>query len=309
MKAAHNNDLPLDARQLNAFVTLVETGSFTETARRLSLTQSAISHSLRALEAETGCRLLAKVGGVIVPSEAGEALLFHARLGLKEFGKAREVLEQLKSWGARRLRVGGTAFVNQRFLPGALVELRRHYPRLLVGVKTISPGREADALRGGELDCVIGEEPFGIGELDFTPLFRGDLQVVVPSSHRWASRQQVPVAELAREAWLLPERPSDTRALIERYFLRDKTTLNCVAEVETLETIKELIKAGFGIGILPSWMVEEEISQGSLRALPPGGRELRQTWGLLRWKGRPMDVVEATFRTLCVKAAKNFAGE
>ena len=67
-------EMPLDARQLNAFVTLAETGSFTETARRLSLTQSAVSHSMRALEAETHCRLLTKMGKSFVPTEAGEAL-------------------------------------------------------------------------------------------------------------------------------------------------------------------------------------------------------------------------------------------
>jgi DNA-binding MarR family transcriptional regulator len=58
MNVIHDMPLPLDSRQLRAFATLAETGSFSETARRLNLTQSAISHSIRALEVDVGCRVL-----------------------------------------------------------------------------------------------------------------------------------------------------------------------------------------------------------------------------------------------------------
>lgn len=71
---------PLDSRQLNAFVTVAQTGSFAETARRLCVTQLAISHSMYALESKIGCRLLARMGKTITLTEAGEALLHHALL-------------------------------------------------------------------------------------------------------------------------------------------------------------------------------------------------------------------------------------
>jgi DNA-binding transcriptional LysR family regulator len=307
MKASRKSGTPLDARQLNAFVTLVEAGSFTEAARRLSLTQSAISHSLRALEVETGCRLLARIGNIVTPSEAGEALLYHARLGLKEFSKARDALEQLKSWGVRRLRVGGNSFINQRFLPQVLVDLRQLYSRLVVSVKTARPDRDAEALRKGELDCLICEEPFPVQDLEFTRLFQSAMRVVVPAKHRWASRRQIPLAEMAREPWLLPERPSPTRDLIERYYLRDKTSLNAVADVENIETILELVKAGFGVAILPHWAIGDEAAAETVHTLPTGARELHQSWGYLRWRQRPVDAFEHNFRRLCAKAGKKFA--
>ena len=96
-------------------------------------------------------------------------------------------------------------------------------------------------------------------EIDFTPLFETPWQIVVPAPHRWISEHRIPANELAKEPCLLPERSSPARALIDRHFAREKIVLNCVAEVEYLETVKELLRAGMGIGILPSWIVEEEV--------------------------------------------------
>jgi DNA-binding transcriptional LysR family regulator len=303
MKSIFSKETPFDSRQLNAFVTLVETGSYTETARRLSLTQSAISHTMRALESETHCRLLTRMGNSIVPTEAGEALLHHARLGLKEFCKGRETVEHFRKWGVRRLRLGATCAMSQRFLPAVLAQLRRQHPKLMISVKTIFSPDDAECLRLGKIDCHLGEEPRPSDDLEFTPLFRSSLRIVIPRAHRWAARQQIALEELSCEPCLLPPRDSSTRGLIEHALLRYKATLNILGEIESLEMIQELIKAGFGIGILPEWMVE--IAAGSVRVLPLAPSEVVQTWGLARWKQRrPMDALECAFRTLCLKAGK-----
>src|ERR1051326_209319 len=75
---------PLDSRQVRAFAVLARTGSFTQTARELHLTQSAISHSMKALEGDVGCRLLDRLGKKIVLTQAGEQLLHHATRILHE---------------------------------------------------------------------------------------------------------------------------------------------------------------------------------------------------------------------------------
>jgi len=96
---------PLDSRQLRAFATLAYTGSFTLTARRLRLSQSAISHSIKALEGEVRCRLLDRVGKSVVLTQAGEQLLAHTEKILAEMESARERLSELGKWGHGRLRI------------------------------------------------------------------------------------------------------------------------------------------------------------------------------------------------------------
>src|SRR4029077_19438067 len=79
---------PLDSRQVRAFCALARTGSFTQAARELHLTQSAVSHAMKALERDVGCRLLDKLGKKVVLTEAGEQLLLHARRILQEMENA-----------------------------------------------------------------------------------------------------------------------------------------------------------------------------------------------------------------------------
>src|SRR3989442_10686121 len=86
---------PLDSRQVRAFSVLARTGSFTQAARELHLTQSGISHSMKALESDVGCRLLDRMGKRVVLTQAGEQLLHHATKILQEMENARESLLHL----------------------------------------------------------------------------------------------------------------------------------------------------------------------------------------------------------------------
>src|SRR3974390_1257774 len=97
---------PLDTRQVRAFCVLARTGSFTQAARELHLTQSGVSHSMKALERETACRLLDRLGKKVVLTQAGEQLLVHATKILQEMETARESLTHLGKWGRGRLRLG-----------------------------------------------------------------------------------------------------------------------------------------------------------------------------------------------------------
>jgi len=97
---------PLDSRQLRAFSILARTGSFTETARLVHLSQSAISHAMKALEQEVGCRLLDRLGKSVALTQAGEQLLVHAQKILAEMESARSELGRLGKWGSSRLRIG-----------------------------------------------------------------------------------------------------------------------------------------------------------------------------------------------------------
>src|SRR4051794_14211216 len=109
--------IPLDSRQLRAFVTLAQTGSFTLAAKQLFLSQSAVSHSMKALEQEVGCLLLDRMDKKVLLTQAGEALLHHAERILQEMTAARGALQQLGKWGRGRLRVGASTTACKYILP------------------------------------------------------------------------------------------------------------------------------------------------------------------------------------------------
>src|SRR5207245_11406998 len=108
---------PVDSRQIRAFCVLARTGSFTHTARELHLTQSGVSHAMKALEADVGCRLLDRLGKKIVLTQAGEQFLNHATKILQEMENARAALVQLGKWGRGRLRIGASTTACQHLIP------------------------------------------------------------------------------------------------------------------------------------------------------------------------------------------------
>ncbi|HEU5071135.1 MAG TPA: LysR family transcriptional regulator [Verrucomicrobiae bacterium] len=293
---------PLDSRQIRAFCTLAHTGSFTQTARDLHLTQSAVSHSIKALERDVGCRLLDRLGKRVALTQAGEQLLHHASKILQEMEQARESLEHLGKWGRGRLRLGASTTACQHLIPPVLREFKESFPEHVI---TIEPGDTpalVNALLQHRVDLALSLEPQNEPQLDFQPLFTDELHFLVGALHPWARAGRVERAEIPRQNYILYSKNSVTFRLTEEYFRREDMVLNTVIELGSMEATKELVKLGLGICILAPWVARKEIEEGSLVALPLGRRKLQRRWGILHWRGKRLNLAEETFIGLCESA-------
>ncbi len=293
---------PLDSRQLRAFCVLARTSSFTQTARELHLTQSGISHSMKALEAETGCRLLDRLGKKVVLTQAGEQLLQHAGKILAEMEVARESLTQLGKWGRGRLRLGGSTTACQHLIPPVLREFKESFPEHAISLEPGDTPELVAALLRHRIDLALSLEAEGEPQLEFHPLFTDELHFITAALHPWAQEHRVERAEIPRQNYILYSKRSVTFRLIENYFRREQMVLNAVIEVGSMEATKELVKLGLGISILAPWIARKEIEEGSLVALPLGRKKLQRRWGILHWRGRRLSLAEETFIGLCESA-------
>lgn len=297
---------PLDSRQLRAFFVLARTGSFTQTARELHLTQSGISHSMKALEADSGCRLLDRLGKKVVLTQAGEQLLKHAEKILSEMDAARESLLQLGKWGKGRLRLGGTTTVCQHIIPPVLREFKESFPDHAISLEPGDTPELISALLRHRIDLALSLEPEGEPQLEFHPLFTDELHFIVSALHPWAQAGRVWREEIPRQNYILYSKRSITFRLIEDYFRREQMVLNTVFEVGSMDATKELVKLGLGTSILASWIARKEIEEGSLVPLPLGRRKLQRRWGILHWRGRRLNLAEEIFIGLCKSACVPF---
>lgn len=297
---------PLDSRQLRAFAVLARTGSFTQTARELYLSQSAISHAMKALEREVGCRLLDKMGKKAVPTQAGEQLLERASRILAEMSEARAELGRLGKWGQSRLRLGASTTACQHVLPGVLREFKESFPNCAISIEPGDTPEMIEALRAHKIDLAVNLEPKRGEPLDFRPLFTDEMQFIVSPQHPWAQARRVARAEIAKQNYIVYKRKSYTSAMIEEYFLEDDIVLFSQFDMGNMEAIKELVKLGIGISILAPWTARKELKAGTLVALPLGKRKLRRRWGVLHWQGRRMSLVEETFMGLCMSATEDW---
>jgi DNA-binding transcriptional LysR family regulator len=298
----------LDSRQLRAFRVLARTGSFTQTARELHITQSGISHSMKALEGEIGCRLFDRLGKKVTLTQAGEQLLQHAEKILLEMEAAHESLAQLGKWGRGRLRLGASTTACQHLIPAVLREFKESFPDHSISLEPGDTPQLVASLLRREIDLALTLAAEKEPKLEFHPLFTDELQFVVSALHPWARAKHIASGDIPRQRYILYSKHSLTFRLIEDYFRRGRIVLNTIIEAGSMEATKELVKLGLGVSILAPWVAKKEIEEGSLVALPLGRKRLERRWGILYCQGRHLTLAEETFMGLCESASIPFNG-
>lgn len=290
---------PIDSRQLRTFVALAKTGGFTTAAKEVFLSQSAVSHSVKALEQDVGCRLFDRVGKRVLLTQAGETLLVHAERVLNEMTRARESLDQLNKWGQSRIRIGASTTTCQYILPAVLRKFKKAYPDCVITIEPADVSDSVDLLVGNRIDIAISLEPDQLDKMSFRPLFTDELMFIVSANHEWARRGHVNRDEISKQKFVLYNKGSQTFRMIESFFRRDGIGINTMIEFGSMEAIKELVKLGLGVGVMAPWVAREEIEDGSIVALPLGRRLLRRQWGILSWRQRTHNLTEEKFISFC----------
>jgi DNA-binding transcriptional LysR family regulator len=212
---------------------------------------------------------------------------------------ARESLAHLGKWGQGRLRLGASTTACQHLIPTVLREFKESFPDHVI---TIEPGDTPEiltALLRHKIDLALSLEPEKEPQLEFHPLFTDELHFIVSALHPWVKAGQVERSEIPRQNYILYNKKSVTFRIVEEYFRHEQMVLNTVIELGSMEAIKELVKLGLGVSILAPWIARKEIEEGSLIALPLGRRKLQRRWGILRWRGKRLNLAEETFVGLC----------
>ena len=297
----------LDSRQLKAFVVLAKTGSHTETAKRLYVTHSAISHAMRTLEEQVGCRLFAKLRKKVVLTEAGEALLYHANRVLAEMQQACLTLTELNQWGSRQLRLAANAILLSKFLAPVLLKFHEEFPRVSLHVQACGLSKVTGRLENNRVDIALSAKPSAGDQFEFVPLFADRFHLVVSAAHPLAAKPGAPRGELAKYPFVLLYGSGHERKQVDDFFSRSGITPNIIGEIENLDVVKAMLARAPFMSFLPGWVMASEIENRSLVTLPVGRKPLEQTWGLVHSRNRPLNHAESTLLKLCRKQVAKFA--
>ena len=296
-------DLPLDTRQLRAFVLLARSGSFTRAGRELHLTQSAVSHAIKALENDLGCQLFHRQGRTVHLTHHGRELLPHAEAILQEMAMARATLSALDLTPRGRLSIGCTPAASQFILPTVFREFKESFPQYEIRVVPGETLQTIDRLVNHEVDIAVTLRPPDDTRLECQPLLEDELEFLVSPLHSWAAKPPR-FAEVVDETFIVSSRGSLSFALVQDYFVRQGARLQHFIELGSSEAVKELAKLGLGVAIAARWIARAEIAAGQLVAVPLPKSKLRRRWIAATMKGRALNLAERTFVGLCVEVGK-----
>ena len=112
-------------------------------------------------------------------------------------------------------------------------------------------------------------------------------------------------AEIGRQNYILYRKTSVTSILVGDYFKEEQIELKTVIQAGSMESTKELVKAGLGISILAPWIARKEIEESSLVPMPLGRRPLKRHWAILHWQNKRLNLAEETFIALCRDFCRN----
>jgi DNA-binding transcriptional LysR family regulator len=291
-----------DLRQLRAFVAVVEEGSFTLAARRIFVTQSAVSHSLRTLEEQLSCRLLDRSGKRVAVTSEGELLLKRCKRVLFELENACRDLDGLRRWGQTRIRIGAPHSLCHFLIPSVLREFRDCFPRCEPVIEAGDTTLLLDRLSNSDLDLVVGLKPRGRGDDGYRPMFKDRLAFVVSPFHPWAIDPSSKIKSINEQQFIIYAKATETHRLIEDWLDLKGATDKKSLVLGDMQAIKEMAKLGIGVGIVAPWVAAREIGDGSLKVVEIDEPKIGREWGVFHSSKREPSLVEEAFIGLCEMA-------
>jgi DNA-binding transcriptional LysR family regulator len=269
----------MDLRQLEIIRAIAEAGSFTGAGEKLHVSQSAISRQILLLEDELNEAVFLRVGRRIRITPAGEALL---QLSHRVFADLKDTVSLIgDSRQALRgpVRLVGGMTVSLYVFPTLLREFRRIHPQADLKIWAGATERCTAAIRAGTADLGLLTLPIEEPDLVCVPAIAEELLVVTSPTHPLARKKRIVAGDLRRQNFVLFETGSNTRRVIDEFFIRENLDPKVVMETENVEIIKALVRTNLGITIISFQSVAREFASGQLWCARIAGQELIRKTG------------------------------
>jgi LysR family transcriptional regulator for metE and metH len=262
----------LETRDLLLVSTIVQQGGVTAAARRLHLTQSAVSHHLRDLEERLGVQLFVRAHRKMCPTEAGHKLLAVAEQVLPELARGERQVRSLGRSPRRVFRLTISCSTAYHWLPRLLGELEASHPEVELRIVVEAGSGPVEALLDDKLDLAICHPAGSVRGAECSTLFEDEVVGVLSSEHPLSDRDPLLGHDLVGEILLTHVVDKRAQESFVRTLFPDGGPYPTPRVVPSTEAILELARAGQGVGVLPRWALSERACVGLLvRGLGPRG--------------------------------------
>jgi DNA-binding transcriptional LysR family regulator len=290
----------MEIRQLKAFLAIAEAKTFTAGARRVNVTQAAISMQIRQLEEEVGLQLFTRTPRRVILTEAGEYLLERARKILREHDSALAEIAEVAGAEMGRLRIGtasGTFAMHQ--LPWIIQGLKEKFPNSDLTVSSGTSQKLVDRMMHGEIDIAFVSMPVDNANITTESIFSDEIVAIAHPKHPLARDKYISAAALAGEDLILGEQGGNTRRMIDEFFHAANVKPNIVMELSRQEAINLMVENNLGVGMAGAKSVAREIRDGKLISWLIEGAEIKWELGLARLRGGHFSPIGKEFVRLC----------
>ncbi len=284
----------MDYDQLASFLEVAKLQSFSRAAEKIYRTQPAISAQVRLLEQECGEKLFDRSGKKVLLTPAGDILRLYAEKiqGLQK--EALQAIAELNQTPRGKLYIGANEATCLYVLPKTFAHFKHLYPLVQISIYRNFSHKIIQKVQEGAVDMGIVTLPQSATNMEVIPIFKDEVQVVVPKNHPLAKNRSVTVQELAQFPIILPK-TGHTRVVIDRLLREHRDHLQISMELASVETQKKFVGAGLGISLLSRSYAQAEVAAGILKLIPLAGQKLYRELGLIYRRDRYLSLPAKVF--------------
>lgn len=241
----------MDLRQMEYLVALAEEQQFTRAAALCGVSQSGLSAAIRALEDELGTRLFTRTTRRVEPTEAGRALLPHARALLDEAAAGRDAVVRASHELSGTLRIGAEQCLGVVDVPPLLERFRRRYPQVDIAFDQAGSHELVAGVRTGDLDVAFVATQEHLGSVRATELGRREVVLLCPPGHPLSAAARTTWAALAGHDFIDFHSSWGVRSLNDAACTTRGVTRRVRCTVNDIHTLLDLVDRGLGVALVP----------------------------------------------------------
>ena len=257
----------LDLNLLEVFCCVYEEGGFSRAARKLLISQPTVSGHIKHLEEYLGVKLFDRLPRRIVPTRAGQLLYRRGHTILKEKEAALPELKKFLHRTEGSLTVCGSGIPGEYLLPQIIASFYARFPAVKIEVRISDSEEVCLNVLDGKAELGFTCTKIKANKLEFRQFASSELVLVVPHNREWRHVESITRDRLAMEPFLAREVGSGVRLTVEKKLGRTLDEFNVVGSFSSNSAIKEAVKAGLGMSVLPLLAVTSEVANGTLKTV------------------------------------------
>lgn len=273
---------------LRIFCDLADSRSFSKTAEKHLLSQSAVSQQLAQLELAHKCQLVTRKRRPIELTAAGQLFYTAAKDILERYDLLRSELNTLKTTTETRINIAAIFSIGMHSLPDYVKKFMVSYPNVNVHIEYLSADIICEQILSGEIDIGIVAVPKKDRRLDVYDFEEEPLLLACSPRHPLAKETQVDIHKLQFERFIAFEKAVPTRLWIDAILARYNTVVRPVMEFDNIETIKRAVEINGGVSILPEPTIVQEVASGTIKAVPFSNERFVRPTGIIVRKDRAL---------------------
>ncbi|PSF11925.1 hypothetical protein C7H09_05045 [Marinobacter fuscus] len=283
-------NLNIDLRQLNTFLTVADTGSFSRASEKLFIAQPALSRQIRMLEDALSVEVFVRHGRGVVLTAAGELLYERARLLLQSLERTQADVTAIAGEVTGQVTLGLLPTVTHAFSGTIIEQYRKRFPQVHLAVKSAMSGTLQQMVTQHRLNLAITYNHSNHKNLRYKPLLEERLYLISPANSKVSKRSEITLTEVIDLPLVMPEEKHGLRVAMEKEAAERKKTINLALEVSAWPMLTDMVRRGLGYTILSSAAVHDMVQRKELVAIPIVDPEIKRTLSIVTPTDLPASV-------------------